>query len=336
MTARREVPLPTDTLAWVHNELAEVKSKVTLALQAAQESRNVATNASELAHQARGKVDQVDAYAPAIQHVQDDLRALRELVVRSQDDIHALRQTRDEIERRLLTDSERSRQDRNEVAHRFSDLERHVEAWLDRFTSTEEHNRRNLEAIAQLVQRLEALEAQQGDIDTLQSRTLTTIGRIDQDLLRLTALIPPLEREDEVHRERTSSALEALRRLELEVEAIKRETNRIARIDDRVELVQAERTRHNERLNEITAELNHMQGRISEHHDRAALIEVKISSYQEELRGLKDRMHSDREQITAHLHAVKALDADMRKRQITAIEKEIRDIRGRVLQFKDD
>src|SRR5215213_1766544 len=105
MTARREVPFNADTLAWVHSDLADLKSRVALAQQAAEQSRAVATDAADKAYQARVYMDQFEGHTSAINHLQDDLRAVREHVVRTQDDIHSLRQSREELERRILSDS---------------------------------------------------------------------------------------------------------------------------------------------------------------------------------------------------------------------------------------
>jgi chromosome segregation ATPase len=330
------VPLTGDTLAWVHNELGEIKSRLALISEASSQSRGVATDAAEKARLAQLKVDQYDGIIPVLQHLQDDLRALREQIARSQDDIHSLRQSREEIERRELADLERERQDRNETGRRFGEIERHIEGWLERVVGYEEHGRRNLEVAAQLAQRLEAIEGQLQDFDTMQSRTQTIISRADNELQHLSASLAALEREDDVARERSNTAFEMLRRLETETEALKTVTNQISRLGDRLELVQAERTRHNERLNEISADMGKIDTRLNEHGERMALLEVRMSGYQEELRGLKERLQSDRESIGGYLHALSELEADMRKRAIIALEKEIRDIRGRALNFVDE
>jgi chromosome segregation ATPase len=336
MTARREVPFAGDTLAWVHNEIGEIKSRLALIQQAAEQSRGFAADASEKANQARTRVDQVDGFGNVLVHLQDDLHAVRELLVRAQDDIHSLRQSREEIERRALAEAERVRQDKNEIGRRFSDIERYVEGWHEQLASAEEHNRRNLEGVAQLAIRIEALEAEHGETETLQSRALTTISRVDQEVQRLSGALSGLEREDDAGRERITGVVEILRRLEGEVEALKSETNRISRLDDRLELVQAERTRHNEQINEIMAELSKVDGRINEHGERLALTEVRMNKLHEDLRGLRERMQTEREQISRYLHTVNEVEADMRKRQIIALEKEIRDVRGRALNFGEE
>jgi chromosome segregation ATPase len=336
MTARREVPLTTDTLAWVHNELAEIKSRLAVAQQAAEHSRGVAADAAEKALQTRQKVDQFDGIGPVLMVLQDDVRAVREQVARAVDEINSLRQSREEVERRVAGDSERIRQDRNDAVHHFDELQREIAGWQERITSYEEHNRRNLELSAHLIQRLESLEGQIENTETVHSRSYGAVNRIDNEIQHMAALFPAIEREDEAQRERINTIFETLRRLEIEIETVKTESNRIGRLDDRLELVQAERTRHNERLAEITAQLTKMESRVNEQGERATLIEVRIANYLEELRRLKDRLQSDRDQISGYLHSLMELEADMRKRQIIALEKEIRDVRGRALNFAED
>nr|AHZ45578.1 hypothetical protein [uncultured bacterium] len=329
MTTRREVPLTGDTLAWVHSEIAEIKSRLSIVAQAADQSRSLATDAADTAHHTRMAIGQFDGVGPAIQHLQDDLRSLRELIARSQDDINALRQSRDEAERRMLAESEVARQDKNDYGRRFGDIERHIETWMERQAGAEEHYRRNLEAASQLAMRIEVVEKQIPDIETNHSRTITSLSRIDQELARISSALLAVQSEDTTQRERHNTTLEMLRRLETEIELMRAETNKIMRIDDRLELVQAERTRHNERLNDITAELSKIEVRLNDNDERAALIEARIMSYQDDLRKLREKLQTEREQLASYLHGLREMQADFRKRDITAIEKEIREIRGR-------
>ena len=335
MTTRREVPFTGDVTAWVHNEVADLKAKLALVQQAAEQSRNVASEAAEVANSSRMRVDQVEALANSTIHVQDDLRTLRDAIARTQEDIHTLRQSRDELERRILSDQERVRQDRNDVAHHFGDMERQIEGWHEQLTAAEEHNRRNLEVAAQLSMRLEALESQQADVNTQQSRFQTHVSRIDQELARLSAAAVILQRADDEQRERSSSALEALRRTESEIEAIRAEANRYTHIQDRLELVQAERTRHNERLNEIAAELHNIDTHLNEHDEHNTLVEARISGYQFDVNGLSQRVQDALDKVSAYLHSMAELEGDMRKRQIIALEKEIRDVRSKSLTFDE-
>ncbi len=336
MTTRREIPIVSDSLGWVHSELAEIKSRVALAQQAAEQSRALAADASDKAQQVRTDLDQFAGLDNALAHLQSDASTSREQIVRTQDDIRLLNQSREEMERFVLAEAERVRQDRNEIGRRFGEQERLLDSWVERFSGVEEMNRRNLELVSQLAQRIETLEANQLDAESLRSRTTTAISRIDGEIQRLTGFLDNLEREDTGHHERINTAFETLRRLENDIEAMRTETNRINRIDDRLELVQAERTRHNERLNELTQEMEQVESFITDQAERTSLIEARMTGYQEELRQLKERLRSDRETLTNYLQGLNDLAADIRKREIGGLEKEIRDIRGRAINFLDE
>jgi len=303
--------------------------------QAAEQSRNVASDAAETAQAARMKADVIDKYSGAIVHLQDDQRALRELIVRTQDDIHSLRQSREEFERRLQADAERVRQDRNDAAHHFGDLERQIENWREQLNGVEEHSRRNLELATQLIMRLETLEAAQSEQLTMHSRVQTALARVDQELQRLSTTVIILQRNDDEQRERSSSALESLRRTESEIEAVRAETNRFSRIDDRLELVQAERTRHNERLNDLSAEQTKTDSRLEELAEKDILLETRIANFNTDIGAINMRLQAVLDQISAYMHSQTELESDLRKRQIIALEKEIRDIRSRELNFSE-
>ncbi len=336
VTARREVPLSGDTFAWVHSELSDIKSRLAVLQQATDQSRAIATDAAETAHSVRAKIDLFDGQDIAISHLQDDMRAMRDQLARSQEDVNSLRQSREEVERRIQAQGEAVRQDKNDVGRKFVELERAIEETYDRFPPLEDHARRALEALAQLGMRIEGAEQGRGEIVTMQSRAQTALSRIDQEIQRLSGALAGLQREDEVQRERVVSSLEALRRLESEVEGLRQETNRISRLDDRLELVQAERTRHNERLIEVASELNKIDGRLNALDEHSALIEARIASYQNELAKMRERILVDRETIQGYLHGLNDMASELRKREIVALEKEIRDIRGRGLEFSDE
>ena len=329
MTTRREVPLNADTMAWVHSELMELKARMNVVQQAAEQSRNVATEAADSSHQLRTALGKFDGIVPALQHLQEDFRTIRELMARAQDDIHSLRQSREEAERQDALDSERLRQERNDIGRHFTDVERHIEHWQERLESAEEHGRRTLEMQSQLTMRLETIETLLSENDSAQSRASSTLSRIDQELQRISSAVLQLQNEDNTQRERINSNVEMLRRLENDLEAVRTETNKISRIDDRLELVQAERTRHNERLNEITEELVHVDNRLNEGDERASLLDARMTSFQDDLGRLRSALDNEHERLAGYLGGLRDLEADIRKRQIVALEKEIRDIRGR-------
>ena len=336
MTTRREVPLTGDVLAWIHAEISEIKSRLALVAQAADQSRTVASDAAETSHQVQSALSRFDGIGTGLLHAQDDLRALRDVVVRSQDDINQLRHGRDEFERRVQEESEVVRQDKNAYGRRFSDIERALEAYPEQMQKTEEHSRRNLDMISQLMMRVEVIESALADNETSQSRTISTLSRLDQEQTRLSGAVMALQNEDITQQERLGSNAEMLRRLESELELMRAETNKIIRIDDRLELVQAERTRHNEQINEIMANLNTLDGHLNAHDERAALIEARMNSYQDDLRKLRENLQLEREQLAAHLKGLRDLGADFRKREIGALEKEIKDLRARTYDVEPE
>jgi chromosome segregation ATPase len=336
VTTRREVPLSGDALAWVHAEVSEIKSRLALVAQAAEQSRNVASDAAETSHQVHAALSQFDGLGTALMHAQDGLRALRDLVARSQDDINNLRHGREEFERRFQEESEVVRQDKNGYGRRFTDIERALELFPERLQKAEEHSRRNLDMISQLMMRVEIFENAIADNETNQSRTISTLSRLDQELTRLSGSVMALQNEDITHQERIGSNAEMLRRLEASLEVMRVETNKIIRIDDRLELVQAERTRHNEQINEIMASLNRVDGRLNTHDERSSLIEARMTGYQDDLRKLRENLQIEREQLGAYLNGLRDLNADFRKREIGAIEKEIKDLRARTFDVEPE
>jgi chromosome segregation ATPase len=252
------------------------------------------------------------------------------------EDINSLRGSREEMERRLFAETERERQDKNDNVKRFGELQRQVDSWSERVSGFEEHNRRNVEGFAQIQLKVEAMQNEVAAAELRQTRAQTTISRLDQDVTRLSAALPDLQREDDVQKERTNSLSEMVRRLEDQIDALRTQLGRIDRIDDRLELVQAERSRHGERLNELTMELEAMRETAIEQAERMALLDVRVQNFNDDVRSLAERLQATREEFLAYLRAVAELETDFRKRQVAALEKEARDIRTRGLSLGEE
>lgn len=331
MTTRREVPFTGDAMGWVHSEIADIKSKLALVQQGTDQGRAVASDAADKANGLRTRLDQMDGQGPQLGHMQDELRLVREQLARVHEDINSLRASREEVERRLYAESERARQEKNDGVKHQGEMQRQIDSWQERTAAFEEHNRRNLEAVAQTQIKVEALQTEQEAAEIRQSRAHTTISRLDQDVTRLSAALPDLQREDDTAKERTNSLAEMVRRLEDNLDALRTQLGRVDRIDDRLELVQAERSRHGERLTELTLELDQVRETAIEQGERLALVEVRMQNFQDDVWALDAKLMGFREEFVAYLRSITDMETDFRKRQVAALEKEVRDMRTKGL-----
>lgn len=336
MTTRRELPQSGDVLTWIHSEVTDIKGRLSTLAESADQSRLIASDALESTHELRKNLSQLDGIGPVLMHMQDDLRLLRDVLARTQEDVGALRQAQVDTEGRVHEVAELQQREHNTLTRRFTDIERSIEAWKERQDQAEESSRRHLDILSQVAVRIEPLESALLETDTSHSRILSALTHVDQEIQRLSGAVLNLQNEDAAQRERVGSTAETLRRLENDIETVRVETNKISRIDDRLELVQAERSRHNERMSEVSAELNGMENRLNALTERSALIEARISGYQEDLRSLRERLRDEREQLAAYLSNLRDMETDFRKRQLVSIEKEIKDIRGRAFDVQPE
>jgi chromosome segregation ATPase len=320
----------------VHREIADLKGRLGLIQQATEQSRALAADAIDRANALRARIDESEDQAPHLMHLQDELRVVREQLARVYEDVNSLRQSREEVERRLLYDAERGRHDKNDSVRHFAELERLIEGWQERVSGFEEHNRRNLEAVAQVQIKLEALATEQGEAELRQSRVQPMISRLDQDLVRLSSLLPGLQRDDDVHKERANSLTEMVHRLEDQIDVLRTQLGRIDRTEDSIELLRAERSRHGERILEMTLELDALKEASAQQSERLSLLDVRLQSFQDEVRALGAKLSDFRDEFVAYLRGLSDMEADFRKRQLNAIEKEMRDIRSRGVSLGEE
>ena len=260
VTTRREVPLNGDTLAWVHSEISEIKSRLAVVQQAAEQSRDLATDAAETSHQAAHRPRPVRR--PRHRHTAPPGRPAHRCASCSP----APRTTSTPCARAARRSSAASSatpsacaRTRNEIGRHFSDIER-----ADRALAGAPRRRRG----AQPPQPGDASPARACASKTLENaiaaaRTTAAVARqFDPQphgpgaAAHLRRRARPAERRRHPARAHQQQRRKCYAASKPRSKPCAAETNRITRIDDRLELVQAERTRHNERLNEITAELD--------------------------------------------------------------------------------
>jgi chromosome segregation ATPase len=335
-TQQERVAARQETLDWVHRELATIKNAMGLLQQRMDQAAGLAVDSADKTDQLRLRVDRLEIQVKAIEVLQEDLRTTRDQVDKLHDALGGLRQLAEELSRHRQEDVDRLGEERNQTVHRFADQERLLETWREKIIGFEEQHRRGVEAAAQLALKIEALENESGAQAVRHSRLRNSVGRMDQEVSRLSSALEGLIQEDEVFKERLHGANEFLRRLESEADSLRSQINRIDRIDDRLELVQAERSRHGERLMELTSGLDAVNSGQYEQDERSSLLEARLANFQTDLRGLDDKLDAFREQLAVYLRAVNQSEGDFRKRGIAALEKEVREIRGRAIDFAEE
>ena len=83
-------------------------------------------------------------------------------------------------------------------------------------------------------------------------------------------------------------------------------------------------------------ELAHVDDRLNQGDERASLLEARINSFQDELTHVREGLEQEHENLASYLGGLRDLEADIRKRKIVALEKEIRDIRGRAFDTSQE
>ena len=72
-----------------------------------------------------------------------------------------------------------------------------------------------------------------------------------------------------------------------------------------------------------------------DHDEHNQLIDARIGGHQNDVNGLSQRVTESLDKVSAYLHSMAELEGDIRKRQIIALEKEIRDVRSKSLTFDE-
>jgi DNA repair exonuclease SbcCD ATPase subunit len=325
-----------ETVEWVHREIAEVKNQIALLIQRMDHTAGLASDTADRGDRQRQRIDYLETQAKAIPVLLEELRAGRDTTSKLHDELVALRQAVEELSRHRVEDVTRLADERNEITRKFSETVRMIDAVREKISGYDEQHRRALEASAQAALKLEAIINEQAAQATRHSRLRNGVTRMDQELTRISTALESLIQEDQTLKERVQSVGEFLRRLEGEAEALRGSVARIDRIDDRLELVQAERSRHGERLTELTNAIADINAAAFEQTERTSLIEARMGAIVSDINDVDAKLNDFREKLAVYLRSITKSEGDFRKRNIAALEKEVREIRGRSIDFVEE
>ncbi len=325
-----------NALAWLQDQLHLVKAQLGKIQHQMDQTQAMALDVAERlrAQEAalNGLVNQSNALAP----IQDELRQVKDVLARFQEQQVQTRAQFDDLTRQRAAERERDRVERSELLRRLDELEREVEAWVERQSGVEEAARHYQEGVALLNLRIEGLDRRLEAVEGRASRSLEAANRADQEITRIDAALLDLAREDEVQAERARVALEAARRLEAIVSADRRGLDALNQTAERVELLRVERQRLEDRLAAVEETMEELRGLLGKQEHLIGMLEGRTQGYQGRLDSLHEELISYRNQLVEHLRKLSAGQERIKRRQIGDLEREIQELRKHAIEIAEE
>jgi chromosome segregation ATPase len=324
------------TLAWLQDQFHLLKAQLGKVQHQTDQTQAMALDVSEKMRQQEATIADLASQASALVSLQEDMRQLKDVLARLQEEQVQARGHLEETSRQRLTEAERGRVEVTDQRRRQEDLERQVEAWLDRQSGMEDAARRYQEGLALANARAESMEQRLENLEGRASRNLEATNRIDQEISRIDAAIQGLEREDDLQAERARVALEAARRVEADVESERRDLRALTELSERTELLKVERQRLDDRLAQAEENISELRGLLGHQEQLLSVLDGRTQGYLGRLEALREEILRHRQQFVEHLLKLSSGQERLKRRQIEELEREIKELKQHAVGLTEE
>jgi hypothetical protein len=268
--------------------------------------------------------------------MQDQVRQLAGLLDRIQDAEVLIDSKFEQMERVSGDERQRDQAEKNDLYRRVQDLERKAESLTERQASADEAARRYQDEVARshlngqsVGQRLEAVEGKAG-------RMLDQLTRLEQTHSETEAAIRGLRREDDAIAERARVAHDVAARLEQAMHVQVEEARALPLLQERVELLRAERQRVEDRVSRLEEMLNEATVRLERQEETTGALDRRVNAHDQRIELVHTSALDHRRWLSDHMLKLDQMLERMRRRQVEELERDVKDLRVHANQLKQD
>lgn len=333
---QRQQAALNDVVAWIEDELREIKAQLSRVGQGADQVAGEITVLVEKVHEAEDQTSAVAARLDDIPRLIAQMAQLRAGVTRAEEVIATLDRRLTEELYPIQLEAERFRQETNNLSHRLGAIERAIEGWSGRFERLEEANRRVQEVTTLLRQQDEEAERRQLDMETRSTRSTEIFKHYEVELSRVVVDVEDLQERIASVDDRNQIYSEALKRLEQLIEALRTELKAQQEVFEKLDLLRAEVRRLEQWAGNV--DQVHQEHRIAlEDHTRLlTLLDGKDRGFTERLVLLQEDLAALRDAAADQLHRLQQALEHQKRRQLEELQRDLRDLRLAAFRSQED
>ncbi|HET6615621.1 MAG TPA: hypothetical protein VFH62_07015 [Dehalococcoidia bacterium] len=322
--------------AWLYDQVNQLKAQTGRFQQQGDQTQAAVLDLNEKLRDAEARIREVSAKTMGLPTMQEQLRQLSGLLDRIQD-AEVLIDTKFELlERTAGEERTRDQGEKNDLFRRVQDLERRGENIAERQSSVDDAHRRFQEEVSRshlqyqgLSGRIEAVEGRTG-------RNIEAITRLEQEHAELESAVRALRREDDVLAERARLAHEVAQRIEADLQAQAEEYRVLPLIQERVELLRAERQRLEDRTSRLEETLTEGITRLERQEEVTSQVDARMKANDSRI----DHVHSAtlefRRAMSDQLLKLNQMLERMKRRRVEELERDIKDLRVQSNHLKNE
>jgi chromosome segregation ATPase len=322
--------------AWLYDQINQLKAQAARFQQQGDQTQAAVLDLNEKLRDAEARIREVSAKTMGLPTMQEQLRQLSGLLDRIQD-AEVLIDTKFELlERTAGEERTRDQGEKNDLFRRVQDLERRGENIAERQSSVDDAHRRFQEEVSRSHLQYQGLNGRIEAVEGRTGRNIEAITRLEQEHAELESAVRALRREDDVLAERVRLAHEVAQRIEADLQAQAEEYRVLPLIQERVELLRAERQRLEDRTSRLEETLTEGITRLERQEEVTSQIDARMKAND----GRIDHVHGAtlefRRSMSDQLLKLNQMLERMKRRRVEELERDIKDLRVQSNHLKNE
>ncbi len=327
----QEIKAATGTSQWLQDEFHNAKIQAGKLEQQVEQLQALLSDLVDRSRHQDEALAALNGQLSALTLLQEEVRQLQTLTSRLREEQERARAHLEEAARQQQAENEHIRSERADLARQAQDLERQIASWQERQNGIEETGKRYQESAAATAHQAAELQQRLDELEGRASRTLEAVNRLDQKLPEFEAAVENTLRTGETANERTRLLSDVVRRIESEIADHDRRLDELNELPERIDLGRVERQRLETRLNQLEELVTSLSSARDEHQRLLAALEGKHHGYEGRLDALNDRLNEYRQEFAEHLLKLTQGQEQLKRRQISDLEREIKELQQHAL-----
>lgn len=332
----RERTPSASALEWLENELRETKANLARLQQQADQTGAQLWDVQQRLRSVEGTIIDFTSQLASLVQIHEEVRHVREQIGRIVETQDARQRQAEEMMRIRQEEVDRLRQESGDVARRAEDLERQFSEHEERFPLLEETIRRMLDQLQRIPPQIDELGRRLSDQEGRNARNLDLIKHIESGLNRMDGELANLRRQDEVVSERVQVYAAQVRRLEESLSKVEEDQTEHRQIYERIEMGRLDRQRMDERLIDLEERARRQQDELADLSRSLGVLDGRDRLYEERLTTMQQQLAQFRQQVKEHLNRLSQFQENEKRRRMSQIEQDIREIRQYGLRFNEE
>jgi chromosome segregation ATPase len=327
----QEIKAAPGTSQWLQDEVHNAKIQAAKLEQQVDQLQALLSDLVDRTRHHDETLATMNTQLSALTLLQEEVRQLQTLTSRLREEQERARGHAEEAARQQQAENEHIRGERADLARQAQDIERQVAAWQERQNGIEETGKRYQESAAATAHLAAELQQRLDDLEGRAGRTVEAVNRIDQKLPEFEAAMENTLRTAETANERMRLLGDVVRRIESEIADHDHRLDELNELPERIELGRAERQRLETRLNQLEEVVTSLSTARDEHQRLLAALEGKHHGYEGRLDALMERLDEYRRELAEHLLKLTQGQEQQKRRQISDLEREIKELQQHAL-----